>query len=667
MNKSLYLIVAIIFGAFCYKLHFLSALTPYALMLMLFFPSLKADFSLDSKKIAYIAFGILSIWIFAILVYFACLGIFGNSDVSTSALIITTSPIATAAVIMTEIIGGNTLFVLSISIISNIVNIFAWPILFESLFSQKIEMLFMLEKLFFIVCIPLIIAKCIKKDIKIKLIKYSDISFYAWLFGIFINIAAATNFIIQNQINYTELYKLAIITPIICIGHYFYGILVGKIIGLKWEISQSFVQRNTFIAVWLANTFFNPFIALGPIFYVLCQNIYNVIQVGILKKQGSKMPKIKPKNTCFGSGPCSKRPGFTVNILKDAPLGRSHRSAESLKLIREVIEKSVNLLNLPTDYKIAIMPASDTGAFEAAMWNMLGYKEVDVIFFEEFGKNWRNDIINELKIPNTREFKADFGKAPDLTNLDFSHDIVFTLNGTTSGVCFHNLDFIPSQRTGLVFCDATSAVFSIPIDFLKLDVITYSWQKSIGGEAQHGILILSPKAIDRLNTFQPLWPIPKIFQIKKNGKLDEEVFNGSTINTPSMLCIYDALDGMKWLENIGQKNIYKIVNDNYTALANFIEETSWLTNMCHDEKYRSKTSVCFTINDLKFNSMLDADKKARIKSIAEIISQNNAGFDIINHKSAPASFRVWCGPTVQKNDILALCKWIDYAYEKTKT
>lgn len=375
-------------------------------------------------------------------------------------------------------------------------------------------------------------------------------------------------------------------------------------------------------------------------------------------------PNNKPNNPCFSSGPCSKRPEWTSDVLKNIKLGRSHRSASCLTVIREVIEKSKQLLDLPKGYRLGIFGGSDTGAFELAMWNFLGSRGVDIIYQEHFGKVWHTDALNQLKL-DVRTFAADFGKVPDTSQISPERDLVFTLNGTTSGVCFHNLDFISNNRKGLTLCDATSIVYSIPIDFTKLDITTYSWQKSLGGEAQHGIVILSPRAVKHLKEYTPTWPIPKLFQIAKNGELIEEIFEGSTINTPSMMCIHDCLDSLNWALSIGGKDtLFQRVQKNFKTLSHFISKTSWLENLCNNTEFQSPTSVCFTINAAEFKAKAEDEQRAIIKKIVGIVSAENAGFDFANHKAAPPSFRVWCGPTVESQDIEALCEWIDYAYHQ---
>ena len=375
----------------------------------------------------------------------------------------------------------------------------------------------------------------------------------------------------------------------------------------------------------------------------------------------------KPNNPFFSSGPCSKRPNWSPSVLQNAPLGRSHRSPECLEQIRTLIEKTKSLLDLPKDYYVGIFGGSDTGAFELAMWNFLGFIGVDVMYQEHFGKVWNTDAVSQLKLKDLRTISADFGKIPDILQITGERDLVFTLNGTTSGVCFKNLDFIPQDRKGLTLCDATSIIYSIPIDFSKLDVTTYSWQKSLGGEAQHGMIILSPRAVQRLKEYTPPWPLPKLFQIAKNGELIGEIFTGSTINTPSMMCIHDCLDSMKWAESIGGGDVlFARVQSNYKAVASFIESKHWLENLCEVEEFRSPTSVCFTISTPEFKAKSEEQQRAFIKKIAAEISKENAGFDFVNHKAAPSSFRIWCGPTVETQDITSLCKWIEYIYEAIK-
>ena len=373
----------------------------------------------------------------------------------------------------------------------------------------------------------------------------------------------------------------------------------------------------------------------------------------------------KPKNKNFGSGPCAKRPGWNGDfLLKSNLLGRSHRSKEVMDLILDVESKTRKLLNLPDDYYVAIMPASDTGAFEAAMWNMLGQRAIDVIHQESFSKGWYVDIIEQLKLKNIREFAADFGKVPDVKNVNFDNDVIFTLNGTTSGVCFNDLSFIPTKRDGLVFCDATSAAFAMPIDFSKVDVFTYSWQKALGGEAQHGVLVLSPKAAERLNSYAPQIPIPKIFQIAKNGKFSQKVFQGSVINTPSVMCILDIQDTLNWLESIGgRQEGFDRVEKNCSIMFDFLENSKYFKNLCDEEQFRSKTSVCFTCKQNWFVKLDKISQQNFIDKVCAFLAKNQIAYDIKGYSEAPPSFRVWCGITIETDDLKHLCNWLNYAYE----
>ncbi len=376
-------------------------------------------------------------------------------------------------------------------------------------------------------------------------------------------------------------------------------------------------------------------------------------------------PEFKPFSNKFSSGPCAKRPNWNAEFLNQSDLlGRSHRSKEALKLIQEVNFLSAKFLNLAQGYKIAIIAASDTGAFEAAMWNMLGERGVDVIYFEAFGAEWYKAITEQLRLSDVKKFTADFGKVPDISAVDFDRDVVFTLNGTTSGVCFNDLSFIPQNRKGLTFCDATSAAFSMPIDFSKLDVTTYSWQKSLGGEAQHGVLILSPRAIERITKYTPNWPLPKIYQLKKKGEFNSAVFDGSVINTPSMACILDAFDVLNWIEKSGGiEAMYGRVNENFAEISDFLANSANFENLCADQKFQSRTSVCFRPSQDWFKEMNEAEQRKFIDKIAAILEYEKVAFDIKGYNSAPPSFRVWCGLTIEASDIKKLCKWFEYAYE----
>ncbi len=379
-------------------------------------------------------------------------------------------------------------------------------------------------------------------------------------------------------------------------------------------------------------------------------------------------PNLKPQVNKFSSGPCTKRPNWNANFLNNTNLlGRSHRSKEVLKVINEVNSISSEFLNLPEGYKIAIIAASDTGAFEAAMWNMLGVKGVDVIYFEAFGAEWYKAITEQLRIKDVRKYSANFGQFPDISKVDFDRDVVFTLNGTTSGVCINDLSFIPKNRKGLTFCDATSAAFSMPIDFTKLDVTTYSWQKSLGGEAQHGVLILSPNAVSRIKDYTPNWPLPKIYQLKKKGEFNVSVFEGSVINTTSTICILDALDALHWIkENGGIEAMYKRVNENFAVVSDFLKNSANFENLCADEKYQSRTSVCFKPSQNWFKELPEDNQRKFIDKVVSILQEEKVAFDIKGYNSAPPSFRIWCGLTVDSSDIKILCDWFEYAYETAR-
>ena len=369
----------------------------------------------------------------------------------------------------------------------------------------------------------------------------------------------------------------------------------------------------------------------------------------------TKKPTIKPKNPNFSSGPCSKHPGFTLDALKDAPLGRSHRSVLGKSKLQESIEKTKEILGVPEDYLVGIVPASDTGAIEMAMWNLLGERAIDVIHFDAFGKSWATDILKELKLENVREFSADYGKLPDISEVDCDNDIVFTWNGTTSGVKFPNADFISEERKGLAICDATSAVFAMDIPWEKLDVVTFSWQKVLGGEAGHGILIISPRAVERLESYSPQWPIPKIFRLKKDGKVAKEIFEGSTINTPSMLCNEDYLDALRWSESIGGlSGLIKRSMDNFKIVEAFVKKHAWIDFLATEPTIRSNTSVCLTID-------LPTEKR---KKMLKLMEEENAAYDINSYKTAPEGIRIWCGATVEKSDIDAMLLWLEWAYNE---
>ena len=376
----------------------------------------------------------------------------------------------------------------------------------------------------------------------------------------------------------------------------------------------------------------------------------------------TEKPKNKPACLNFSSGPCTKRPGWSVDVLKDALLGRSHRSSEGKLKLNKAIEDTKELLSIPSDYKVGIVPASDTGAIEMAMWNLLGARPVEVLSWEVFGKDWKIDIEEQLKIPESNYHDVEFGLLPDLSKVNFDNDVIFTWNGTTSGVRVPNADWIPDNRKGLTLCDATSAVFAQELDWDKLDATSFSWQKVLGGEAGHGMLILSPRAIEHLKKFTPSWPIPKIFRLTKNGKVIEGVFSGETLNTPSMLCVEDYLDVLSWVKSIGgSKGTIERVEKNFIIIDDWVKKNSWIEFLCLDRNNLSNTSIC-----LKFEQELakeDEDvQRDFAKSIGKILEEENVAFDIVNHRNAPPGLRIWCGATVEAGDLVALLPWIDWAY-----
>jgi len=368
-------------------------------------------------------------------------------------------------------------------------------------------------------------------------------------------------------------------------------------------------------------------------------------------------PTTKPANPNFSSGPCSKRPGFNIDALKDAPFGRSHRSAIGKAKLAKAIDDSKRLLNLPEDYLLGIVPGSDTGAFEMAMWSMLGPKGVDVLWWESFGKGWATDIEKQLKLENVTVRSADYGQIPDLNAVNFDNDVVFTWNGTTSGVKVPNGDWIKDDRKGLTLCDATSAVFAMDIPWKKLDVITYSWQKVMGSEGAHGILILSPRAVERLESYTPSWPMPKIFRLLKGDKVNAGIFKGATINTPSMLANEDYLDALQWSDSIGGlPALIKRSQANLAAFEAFVEKNDWIDFLATDKAIRSNTSVCLTLD-------LDAEK---VKELIKLLADESIAYDCGAYRDAPAGLRFWCGATVEASDIEAMLPWLEWAYNEVK-
>lgn len=378
-------------------------------------------------------------------------------------------------------------------------------------------------------------------------------------------------------------------------------------------------------------------------------------------------PAVKPANPNFSSGPCAKRPGWTTDVLKSALVGRSHRAKPAKARIEKAIALTRELLEVPADYRIGIVPASDTGAVEMFLWSALGARGVDMLAWESFGEGWVTDVVKQLKLPNVRTITAPYGQLPDLMQVNFDNDVVFTWNGTTSGVRVPNADWIPADRKGLTICDATSAAFAQKLDLSKLDVITFSWQKALGGEAAHGILILSPRAVERLETYKPAWPLPKIFRLTKGGKLMEDVFEGATINTVSMLCIEDAVDAMEWGKSIGGlKAMQARADANFKVLADWVAKTDWIDFLAQIPEQRSNTSVCLVIVD-KAVKLLDEDGQAAFaKGIVSRLDKAGVAYDIGGYRDAPTGLRIWCGSTVEASDLQALTPWLDWAFASEK-
>jgi len=378
-------------------------------------------------------------------------------------------------------------------------------------------------------------------------------------------------------------------------------------------------------------------------------------------------PTVRPVNPNFSSGPCSKRPGWSVAALEGALVGRSHRAKVGKARLKEVIDRSKAVLGLPEGYLLGIVPASDTGAVEMALWSLLGARGVDALAWESFGEGWVTDIVKQLKLPDVRTLKADYGCLPDLTQVDFGHDVVFTWNGTTSGVRLPNAEWIPDDREGLTICDATSAVFAMEMPWNKLDVVTYSWQKVLGGEAAHGVLILSPRAVERLESYAPPWPMPKIFRMTKGGKLNAAIFDGDTINTPSMLCVEDALDGLKWAESLGgTAGLIARSEANLAAVAAWVARTPWVEFLAVEPATRSCTSICLKVVDPWFTALPADDQAAKFKKIVSLLDAEGAAFDVGSYRDAPPGLRLWGGATVETTDLEVAFAWLDWAYEEMK-
>ncbi len=378
-------------------------------------------------------------------------------------------------------------------------------------------------------------------------------------------------------------------------------------------------------------------------------------------------PAIRPANACFSSGPCAKRPGWTPAVLRDAALGRSHRAKISKAKLKLAIDLTREILGVPSHYRIGITPGSDTGAVEMALWTLLGARGVDVLAWESFGEGWVTDVVKQLKIKDARTLKAAYGELPELTKVDFDKDVVFTWNGTTSGVRVPNADWIPADRRGLTICDATSAAFAQDLDWPKLDVTTFSWQKVLGGEAAHGMIILSPRAAERLETYTPAWPLPKVFRLAKGGKLMEGVFEGETINTPSMLCVEDYIDALQWAKSLGgAKALFARADANAEALALWVERTPWIDFLARAPATRSNTSVCLKVVDPTVAALPADGQAAFSKALASFLEKEKVAFDIGSYRDAPAGLRIWCGATVETADVEALTHWLDHAFALEK-
>ncbi len=381
------------------------------------------------------------------------------------------------------------------------------------------------------------------------------------------------------------------------------------------------------------------------------------------KIKSIEKPVVRPDTPNFSSGPCAKRPGWNTDLLGNAFLGRSHRAKEGKACLRALIDKTHKILELPSEYRVGIVPGSDTGAFEMAMWSLLGARGVDVLAWESFGKGWVGDITAQLKLEDVRLFESAYGELPDLSRVDMSRDIVFTMNGTTSGVRVPDLDWVASDRTGLTLIDATSAVFAQHIDWAKADVVTFSWQKVLGGEAAHGMIILSPRAVSRLENYVPAWPMPKVFRMTKGGKLIDGIFEGETVNTPSMLCVEDCLDALAWAESVGGANGMRARADaNARVLHEWVSRTDWVANLAQVPATMSNTSVCLQIVDAEVRALPDKAQRVFAKRIAALLDEENVARDIGSYRDAPAGLRIWTGATIEVSDLEALTPWIEWAF-----
>jgi phosphoserine aminotransferase len=378
-------------------------------------------------------------------------------------------------------------------------------------------------------------------------------------------------------------------------------------------------------------------------------------------------PAVRPARPFFSSGPCAKRPGWTVEALKDACLGRSHRSKEGKAKLVEAIDHTRAMLGVPDDYRIGIVAASDTGAVEMSLWSLLGPRPVDVVAWESFGEDWVTDIVKQLKLKDARTIRAGYGELPDLTQTDPSHDIVFLWNGTTSGVKVPDDNWISDAREGLTICDATSAAFAQALPFDKLDVATFSWQKALGGEAGHGMIVLSPRAVARLESYTPPWPMPKIFRMTKGGKLIEGIFVGETINTPSMLCVEDYIDALQWGKSVGGlKGLMARADANFQTLSEFVERTPWIDFFAKDPATRSNTSICLKVVDPDVTALDLAGQEALVRAVAARLDKEGVAYDIAFHRDAPPHFRIWSGATIEASDLAIVAEWLDWAYALEK-
>lgn len=378
-------------------------------------------------------------------------------------------------------------------------------------------------------------------------------------------------------------------------------------------------------------------------------------------------PLTLPGNPNFSSGPCAKRPGWSLAALSNAPLGRSHRAKIGKSKLKQAIDLTREILGVPGDYRIGIVPASDTGAYEMAMWTLLGQRPVTLLSWESFGAGWVTDAVSQLKLANSVCLDAPYGTLPDLSKIDPDSDVVFTWNGTTSGVRVPDADWIKADRQGLTICDATSAVFAMDMPWDKLDVVTYSWQKVLGGEGAHGMLILSPRAVQRLETYKPAWPLPKIFRLTSKGKLIEGIFEGETINTPSMLCVEDYIDALQWSKTVGGlQGLIGRSEASAGALRSWVDKTAWVANLAEKPETQSCTSVCLKIIDPWFLGLGQADQQNVPKQIAALLEKEKAAYDINGYRDAPPGLRIWCGATVETADVVALTAWLDWAYAQVK-